>query len=175
MSEKLAETWWDHLYQIKDAKRRVDRYQRARIGDLNIQRIVEREVAGGIKSELQEIQSRVEIKTLKELHSFISDDLSNPRLTELEKKVLAERLKTSNFAEIDRRLNLPTTSAYKAYFRAIHKINREEVDEPHLSKQQMDILALTAMGMSSVKIAHELNTSEQNVRKQLSLARKKMT
>ncbi|MBO8161915.1 MAG: hypothetical protein H0Z24_09835 [Thermosipho sp. (in: Bacteria)] len=176
-------TWVELHVEYRESLKRVDRYRtcmREEKDDTErtAGEMVELELLGGMKSDLEEAVRELKRRTLYEFKTLSEEDLSNPILTERQREVA--RLRQSySCTEVAKMLGISPKTVFTVYKQALRKIEKCKEQERKgvptgLSPQQGKIYELYRKGKTKSEISEILDISVSSVKTHLRHIKKKM-
>ncbi len=182
--DALNHTWMDVLYQNKEVLSNLSVYDKELKEELegnykNTIAIVQREIAGPIKSEVKDNIKIAEERILFEFQSYTEEDILNAKLTKREIEILKLRMIHNRCITVARILEVEPQSIYKSYLLGVKKIKKYrgykatgEDRLNRLSTQQLEIYRLIQEGYKNKEIAEELSLTSAVVKTQKSRIKK---
>lgn len=186
LAQAKTENWsnWIEIKEsYKESSKKINKFIQNKniIPNKNIHDVVDLEIAREMKRDLTKTTKNLERKVLYEFNAFSLEDIKNSKLTKREVEILEYRVKNHyTFEKISVILNTKQSSIFKSYTSAKEKIERYRrmnVKEKKLSKlspQQNRIHELLKKNKTNREIAHEINTTIDNVKKQKKKIKEKL-
>lgn len=177
--DALDHTWMDVLYQNKEVLSSLSLYDKELKEELkgnykNTIAIVQREIAGSIKSEVKDNIKEAEERILFEFQSYTEEDIINSKLTVRETEVLELRKIHNRCITVAQILEVEPQSVYKSYLIGIKKIKKYRKYKGTgdgnlnlLSEQQLKINIMLDNSYTVKEIAMALKTTEAVINVQL--------
>lgn len=183
MGNACRSTWnsWTELSREYENSMKLISSYRNKIKDSmhrkTSEELVHQEVAGSMERELKDTFKVLKSRSLYDRNSLSEEDLALPCLTDRQREVAKLRQEHSN-SQVANILKLDRSVTHMIFKQALNNIEKykKKVKEGkivNLTPQQEKILKLHNEGLLSSEIAEKLNTSKDNVKKQLRKIRDK--